>query len=280
MKKLTIGVIGHAGMVGSEVFNYYKEKRYPTLGLSSRIHEGYPNSTWEEINKYCDVVFVCVPTPFSFSTEKSNFEIVREVVSKISPGKIVVLKSTVWPGFTDKLQDKYPKLSILFNPEFLSRSSSKEDFRYPDRQLVGYTPKSKKAAQKILDLLPKSPYSKTTKAKEAELIKYAHNVWGATRVMWANHLYEVSQRLGIQYEVVRDGFAASKFIGPGMLRYMTIFHNDKRGYGGPCFPKDVASYLEFSKKIKVNAELPQATRKMNKRILKEQGLTENKAERY
>ncbi|OGM04085.1 hypothetical protein A2715_04895 [Candidatus Woesebacteria bacterium RIFCSPHIGHO2_01_FULL_39_32] len=276
----TIGVIGHTGMVGSEAYSYYKRHKYPVYGISTNHKSGFPESTWEEINDKCDIIFVCVPTPYDFAKKKANFTIVNEVVKKVAPNKIVVLKSTVWPGFTEKLQKKYSKLYILFNPEFLSRKTARADFEIPDRQILGYTSRSKPKTQEIMSILPKGKYQKIVKASDAELIKYAHNVFGAIRIIYANHLYEVCKKLKGNYENVRDGFAASEFIGPGILRYMTIFHNDKRGYGGPCFPKDVNSYIEFCDTLRVPAELIKATRSANRRILKEQHLTEHKVEKY
>ena len=94
------------------------------------------------------------------------------------------------------------------------------------------------------------------------------------RIIYANHLYEVSQKLGVSYEEVKKGFAASEFIGSGVLRYMNIFHNNKRGYGGPCFPKDMNAYIEFCDKFKIKSEIVKATRMANQRILGEQGLSE------
>ncbi len=117
------------------------------------------------------------------------------------------------------------------------------------------------------------------KASEAELVKYGHNVFGPIRIIYANHLYEVCKKLKLNYDEVKNAFAASEFIGSGILRYMKIFnHGGKRGFGGPCFPKDLNSYLEFCKRNEIPAEIPEATREANIRILKEQLFTEKEAE--
>lgn len=264
-------------MVGSQVYDYFKNK-YSVLGVS-KSPNGKLNGSWNELNRKCEIIFVCVPTPFDFKKRESNFKIVKEVLRSIAQRKIVVIKSTIWPGLTEKFQKKFPKLKILFNPEFLSRKTAKRDFEMPDRQIVGYTTKSKGVAKKIMNILPKGKLNQITKSGEAELIKYSHNVYGALRVIYANHLFEVSQKLGIDYEIVKKGFAASEFIGPGVLRYMTIFHNNKRGYAGPCFPKDVNSYIEFCDKMGIAGELVKSVRSANQRILSEQGLTEEKVEK-
>ena len=139
-QKPTIGVIGHTGMVGSQVYYYFK-KKYKTTGVS-KFKTGRTNGSWEKLNN-CQVIFVCVPTPFNFKSKRANFESVEEVLGKIKGNKIVVIKSTIWPGTTEQLQKKYKSLKLVFNPEFLSRSSAKNDFEKPDRQIVGVTAKSK-----------------------------------------------------------------------------------------------------------------------------------------
>ena len=280
MQKPNIGVIGHTGMVGSEVYKYFLKKKYKVYGLSTIDRNGFVQSPWEDINKYCEIVFVCVPTPFDFTKRKADFSIVRKVIKKIKPGKTVVLKSTVWPGTTDALQKIYPKLKMLFNPEFLSRSTSEADFANPDRQLIGYTTRSKKEADLVSKILPNGKHHKVLKSSEAELIKYAHNVYGSIQIIYANHLYDISKRIGADYDAVRYGFSASDFIGPGILRYMNVFHNGKRGFGGPCFPKDVNSFIEYCHKNKIKIELIEAARNANVRILKSQKMTEKSSEKY
>jgi len=280
MKKQKIGIVGHTGMVGTQVFDFFKSKGHYALGHSKDKKTGYKQSRFEELNKNCDVIFVSVPTPFDYKKGKPDFKIVKNVISKIKGNKTVVLKSTVWPGTTDSLQKKHANLKLLFNPEFLSRSTAKENFIKPDRQIVGYTAKSKTQAKKILNLLPKGKYNNIVKASEAELIKYSHNMYGAMRIIYANHLYEVSEKMGIDYKEVRQGFAASEFVGSGALRYMNIFHHgNKRGYGGACFPKDVNNYIKFCESIGVKVELVKATKSANLRILKSQNMGEVEAEK-
>jgi len=278
--KPQVGVVGHTGMVGSQVFSYFKSRGFKVFGYSRSKKNGFPRASWEEINGEASLIFVCVPTPYDFTKRNSNFLAVENVLEQIKEDKIVVIKSTIWPGTTDRLQKKFPHLSLIFNPEFLSRKSARRDFEKPDRQIVGYTNKSQGLAQEVLLLLPRGEKDLVMKAKEAELVKYAHNVYGTLRIIWANQLYEICEKLNIDYEKVKEGFAASQFIGPGILRYMTIFHDGgKRGVGGPCFPKDLLSFIEFCKSIGIDAELPLAARRANLRILKKQGLTEKLAEK-
>ena len=278
-EKPRVGVVGHTGMVGSQVFSYFNSRGFQVFGYSRSNKNGFPRASWEEINGEADVIFLCVPTPYDFKNRNADFSAIENVLAQIKGAKIVIIKSTVWPGTTDNLQEKFPHHVLIFNPEFLSRKTAKSDFENPDRQIVGYTNKSQEIAEDILSFLPQGKKNMVMRAAEAELVKYSHNIHGTISILWANQLYEISKKLNIDYEKVKEGFVASEFVGTGILRYMTIFHHGgKRGVGGPCFPKDLAAFIEFCKSIGVDAELPKATRSANLRILKRQGLTEKLAE--
>ena len=107
----------------------------------------------EEVNK-ADVILICVPTPCDANRE-CDVSIVEEAVGYITgTQKIIIIKSTVIPGTTDRLQQKYPKNLLLFNPEFLTASRAYADFTNPVYQIVGYTSRSETKACGILGILP------------------------------------------------------------------------------------------------------------------------------
>jgi len=245
MKK--IAIIGHTGSVGAQVYRYFKEKAHPMMGLSidSQTHD------WEEINEYADFVFICVPTPYVWKQRVYDLSILNEVLYKLNK-KVVVIKSTIPPGTTEKLQEKYTALSLLFNPEFLSEATAREDFINPDRQLVGYTDKSRKYSMEILNLLPESPYGVIMKASEAEITKYVNNFHGALMVIFANFFYDVCEKTGADFEAVKKAGQASKWVGSPMGRmYWEVFHKGKRGYGGKCLLPKTRIFTEGgSKEIK------------------------------
>lgn len=276
-KQFSIGVIGHTGTVGSVVYAYFRENGYPTFGVSKGT-AGISGIDLHEVNR-ADVIFICVPTPYSYETNTCDLTAVSEVFAGIKPPRIVIIKSTVPPGTTDMFQKKYPQLKILFSPEFLSRSTSRKDFEKPGRQIIGATDSSQDVAERILSLLPKGTYSVVMKAREAELVKYAHNVFGALVVTYANHLYDVAQAISADYEKVIQGFTGPEYL-KGLLRYTMVIHNGKRGFGGPCFPKDINTFISFCASLGVKAEVVEAARDANRRILADQGLTEKSVEKF
>ena len=152
-----------------------------------------------------------------------------DAVSCLDKSKIIVIKSTVLPGTTFKLQEKYIQHRFLFNPEFLTEKNAFDDLMKPDRQILGYTPQSKKTAEDILRILPRADFEKVMLATEAEMVKYFGNTFLATKVVFANQIYDLCEKLGINYEMVRKAAAADKRIGE---THFDVWHEGYRGYQG------------------------------------------------
>lgn len=231
----------------------------------------------EELNT-AEVVFICVPTP-----GEGDISIVEDVVSKIKTGKIyhhpvedlndiedyaktIVIKSTVPPGTTDYLQEKYPQHKFLFNPEFLTEARADEDMIRPDTQLIGYTDKSYSVATDILNLLPKAPFERIVPAKEAEMAKYFRNTWFTTKVIFANQIYDLCQKIGVDYDVVKECASADRRMTG--TSHLEIWHKGYRGAGGSCLPKDLDALLKFAKDKGSQLELLEKVREINKTLCK------------
>lgn len=283
MKKPTIAVIGHKGMVGSAVYNWFKKQKYPVMGLSlkSKTH------TWDQINKKADYIFVAVPTPYNWKEKEADLNILIDVLGKIDDGKVVIHKCTVPPGTTKIMQFEFPTLHLLYNPEFLSEKTRERDFNAPDRQLIGYTKESYKHSMAVLNLLPESAYGQIMPATEAEICKFINNFHGAMMVIFANFFYDVVQALMTQtfeekldFERIKQAAWASKWVGSPMGRmYWNVFQDGFRGYGNACLPKDVNMLIKWCEDFDVPCEILKATREANRRILADQDLTEERVEK-
>jgi UDPglucose 6-dehydrogenase len=260
-----IGIIG-VGMVGGALKRYF-EKRGFKLFL---FDKGKSLGSVDEVNK-ADVIFICVPTPFN---KKTGFDLsfVREAVSCIKGEKIIVIKSTVLPGTTEMLQKENPQHTFLFNPEFLSEATADYDMENPDRQLVGYTFKkeSKEIANEILKILPRAPFEKIIRATEAEMVKYFNNTFNAIKVIFANQFYDLCQKLGIDYDIVKECAAKSKFIITDS--HLQIFHKGYRGYGGKCLPKDIKALIQFADSLGVDLKLHKAAEEINNQLMRDQNI--------
>lgn len=265
-----IGIIG-VGVVGGAMKRYFESKNVQPLVYDKFKNLGSP----EEVRR-ADIIFIAVPTPydeekggFDLSYVEDAFEILKD------ESKIVVIKSTVLPGVTEELQKKYPQHKILFNPEFLTQSTADNDMAYPDRQIIGYTKQSYNVAGDVMRILPLAPFERIVPATEAEMIKYFGNTWFSSKVVFANQMYDICQKLGLNYERVKECVAADKRIGPS---HLDVFHGGYRGYGGACLPKDTRALIQFGEKIGVPMELLKKVEEINNGLIKQGQKDKDRAE--
>jgi len=291
-KKTNIGIIG-LGYVGGAVRHWFELKENRGK-FDIYFYDKYKNiGSVQEVNK-ADIIFIAVPTPFydktSACTElhsdppENNKErgeprgerkralrgyddsAVYDAVSNIKDGKVVVIKSSVLPGTTDKLQKESPNKTFLFNPEFLTTKNATNDFLKPDRQIIGYTNEESRAvAETIVNILPKALFTKIIKAREAEMVKFFGNTFLSMRVVFTNQMYDFCQRLGIDYESVIECAGRDTRIG---YSHFDIFNEGYRGYGGMCFPKDVKALIQFADKLGIDLELLKKMDEINEKLRK------------
>jgi len=252
--KYKIGIIG-GGVVGQAMASFFDgAKLYDKFKSLDSIADVLAQ----------DVIFVCVPTPYNNGFDRSVLDDVFGNFKDLSD-KIIVIKSTSLPGTTDFYQEKFPRLKILFNPEFLSEKTAAEDFLKPDKQIVGYTDKSQPDAELVLSLLPSAPYKKIMPAKAAELVKYAINSFYATKVIFGNWLYDLSESLGVDYNQLKEAFVSDQRITDS---HFDVWHGGYRGFGGKCLPKDLKSIKDFTTALGLDAALLEAVDEMNSKYKK------------
>ncbi|MEK7578657.1 MAG: hypothetical protein AAB456_03005 [Patescibacteria group bacterium] len=229
-----IGVLGDAikkfyESNGDKIYCYDKDKRLGSV---------------KELNK-ADLVFVCVPTPRG-QNDECDISIVDEVIGYLTGEKIVVIKSTVIPFTTDKLQIKYPRHTLIFNPEFLTEKRAFADFCNPTIQIVGYTGKCNEAfACGLLKILPPARFSKIMPAAAAEMFKYVRNSYLAAKNSFFSQIHELCRQTGINYEFIKETAENDPWIG---REHLDPFRDGYRGFNGKCLPKDTEAFLMWAKK--------------------------------
>lgn len=256
MTEPRIGIIGY-GMVGGAVGAWFKNA---AVLDRSKHADGLP-----AVNA-CNIVFICVPSPYNRKTGY-DYRAIEQSARRLTGRKIVVLKSTVLPGKTAKFQKKFPRHTWLFNPEFLRDKTAVQDFLRADRQIVGMaknTPRHRAAAKFVMRLLPKAPYQAITTSTEAELIKEFANAFLATKVVFANMIYDVARRLRADYDQIRLGVGHDPRITMSM---MNVLMDGYRGYSGKCFPKDMSAMIWWGRKTKRRLPLLEAADAINWRLL-------------
>lgn len=245
--KQQIGFIGQ-GWIGKNYADDFSERGHNIVRYDL---EKYKNNS-EPIGK-CDIVFIAVPTP---TTKKGfDYSIVEKVLPLVGTGKIAVIKSTVLPGITEKLQKKFPKIHIFHSPEFLMEATAHYNARHPDRNIIGVPKLDKKnisLAKKVLAVLPKSSYNKIMHVREAEMVKYIGNGFLYTKVVFFNIMFDMINAQKLNYENVREAVAHDPRITGSHTK---ILHNSGhtrrigRGAGGHCFIKDFEAMLLMHKNI-------------------------------
>ena len=258
----SIGIIGQ-GFVGTAVneglAKFYNIETYD-------ISKDSTCSSLEELCGKSDIIFVCLPTPMD-SSGRCHLGIIEPVLGNINEstnGKIIVVKSTVPPGTTEKWNKMYKNISIVFNPEFLTEANSIEDFKNQNRIIVGG---GRRAATKVVRIykkaFPKVPIIKTG-STYAEMVKYLTNCFLAMKVSFANEMYEISNALDIDYDKVVEYAMYDDRLG--YSHWMVPGPDGDFGYGGHCFPKDVNALKTLAWSIGCSPMMLEATDSKNNEV--------------
>jgi nucleotide sugar dehydrogenase len=242
---MRLGFIGQ-GFIGKHMADDCEERGFVVVRYA--LEEPYVANRGAIAD--CDIVFIAVPTP----TTPQGFDAsaLEAVLPLVSSGKVAVIKSTVLPGTTSRLASQFPDRIILHTPEFLREKTAARDTRQPERTIIGVPRKDPAyvaAAEAVLAVLPRSPYTRIVTSEEAELIKYGGNSFLAIKVIYMNLLYDLAERLGASYEVVAEAMAADSRIGGSHMKVVDDSGHLGavlgRGAGGHCFPKDLAALRAF-----------------------------------
>ena len=206
----------------------------------------------------CDIVFICPPTPF-IEGKGCDLAAVENSFKLLKKPTIVIIRSTVTPGTTERLQHEHQEHTIFFNPEFLSEATAVADTISPFRQIIGFTKKSFPAAGEVRDLLPLAPYTKLMPSTEAEMVKYWSNTFYAMKVVFANQMYDLCQKLGLDYDTVKESTRADTRVGRWHLEIFSNLFTEAnkgyRGYGGKCLPKDTKNLIHYADRAGINLKL-------------------------
>jgi UDPglucose 6-dehydrogenase len=213
-----------------------------------------------------DIIFLCFPTTQveEESSDISNIlEVTKEIAKLLSESKIIVVKSTIPIGTSDKIKNTFKsnsehKTSYAYNPEFLKEGNAVMDFMSPDRIIIGSS--SVKAIESLKDLY--SAFMRTSNRiivmdeRSAELTKYAANAMLASRISFMNEISSLCEKTGANIESVRTGIGSDSRIGE---RYLFA----GVGYGGSCFPKDLKALIKTGDENQVDFKLLKAVINFN-----------------
>ena len=215
----------------NEIEEFFKTKE---LNLSA---------TLDAENAYRNSDFIIISTPTNYDTNKnffdtSSIENVLNIINKVNKNAIVVIKSTIPVGYTERIRKEFKDLTILFSPEFLRESKALYDNLYPSRIIVGHdgSESSIEHAKVFASLLEEGSLQKNTPilfmhSTDAEAVKLFSNTYLAMRVAYFNELDTYCEAKGLSAKDIIEGVGLDPRIG-------SHYNNPSFGYGGYCLPKD------------------------------------------
>lgn len=290
MKVCVVGT-GYVGLVGAAIFSDWGNTVYGVdidkakieriksgdipiyePGLSDIVLRNIQDkrlnftTSMPEAMEEAELVFICVGTPQSDTGAadlSAVWKVAEEIGQNLKSYKVIVTKSTVPVGTNEKIKEiikqnlKFDvEFDVASNPEFLREGSSVEDMQNTDRTVIGSdSERGLEVLRALYSHLP-SPIVETD-LRSAEMIKYASNAFLATKISFINEIAQLCERAGSDVGEVARGMGLDKRIGPDFLRAGI-------GYGGSCFPKDVAALYKTSTDEAYDFKLLRGVMEVNK----------------
>ena len=258
-----IGIIGQ-GFVGNAV--YQKFKNYFDV-LTYDLDESKSNSTKEDLLFKCNTIFLCLPTPMN-TDGSCHTDILKKELDNLDlltdnweTRKTVVIKSTVSPGTTSKWNSSYESLDIVFNPEFLTEANAVEDFNNQNRIILGGPrPATTELRRMYSKVFPKAHIIKTD-STHAEMVKYLTNSFLATKVSFANEIYQICDKLNIDYDKVVEYATLDDRLGKS--HWNVPGPDGDFGFGGHCLPKDLSALIYLAMNLHTETNVLNAVEETN-----------------
>ena len=248
-----LGVVGEANKVG-----------FTSLGHHVTVHD--VKIPYSDLGKVVnsDIVFICVPTP---SNEKGECDtsIVESVIHELHERNhtgIIAIRSSTVPGFTESMISRYKNDKICFVPEFLRERCAVEDF-INNHEVLSVGTNNQNVYYKVVGAHGHYPKQRVQLSPtEAEVMKYYLNLYGATRVVFANVFYEICKKLNANYSKVKDAYIKTGRHGD---MYLDV-SEDLRGYGGPCLPKDTRAIIGLMDRLNIDMDFFKTVDSDNKKL--------------
>jgi len=264
MTQYKVGIIGN-GFVGESqayAFSPISDVKIFDVNSTKSTH------TLDEVLNQ-DFIFICLPTPMKEdgSQDISYIENFFSNIGLYNTEAIFILKSTVLPGTTKQLKEKY-NFNIIFCPEFLTEKTAKLDMLTQSRIVIGGDTQHTKKVLELFKARFGQKHYILTDTTTAEFIKYMANTFLAVKVSVVNEFYRMSSKLGVNWNDDLEGFVSDPRIGNSHTNVPG--HDGKLGFGGTCFPKDINALITMGKELGVDMNTLEAAWKTNLEVRPEQ----------
>lgn len=228
MDSITVGIVG-CGFVGGALKRWLEENNSSVKILVSDPFKGYHDDVAQ-----ADVIFISIHVPTE-DDGTQDLTLLKEVIFKAPTNKPIFIRTTILPGTSSRLAAETGR-RVYFLPEFLTERTAYEDFC---AQPMVFT-----AEAELLKKVFSGKAFIEMSSLEAEIAKYAHNVFGAVKVTYFNGIYDYCTKHAADYSKVRDGVLLSGYIND--VHTQVPGPDGKLGYGGKCFPKDVNALTKMT----------------------------------
>lgn len=241
---MKIGVIGYLGVVGSAVYQDLKDNGHEVIGVDKINRD---EALVDVIDT--DAVMICVPTPTRHKNdcgETADMSIVEkcidDLIEVLRYKGTIIIRSTILPGTVNSIIRRTGAKNICYVPEFLKERCALDDVKNQDTIIFGRD--HIYHDQKMMDTVFAVFSGKrvhSVRVEVAEFLKYFHNTFNALRISFANTFYEMMRRDDEKYGIMLHLFSE---LNDYPTDYMEV-DKDKRGFGGPCLPKDLKAMENF-----------------------------------
>ena len=256
-----ISIIG-LGFVGNSILESFKLKNVNIVGYYDKFKNGGIGKLDDCLDS--EFLFMALPTQYDHELGKYNKSAIFETCEYLKEKKyngVIVIKSTVEPESIFLLEEKFPSLQFIHNPEFLTARTAFEDFHNQDHIVIGKGKNCKEEDAIKLKIFYKHYYPDAEismcSSIESESMKIFVNCFYSVKIQFFNELYLLCKKNGSDYEIVKDLMLKNNWINP---MHTTIPGPDgKLSYGGLCFPKDTNALLKYMQRNNNPSEVLKAT---------------------
>ena len=248
-----IGICG-LGFVGEAIYTFMTNYQKSAANETNLVQDILVYDKYKQINALdtllrADILYLCIPTPYDAQLQSYNMDEIDNtlfLLAELKYAGIILLKSTVLPNYCATMNNRYPDLRVVHNPEFLSARTAAEDFAQQKHIILGYTEQSQSVIKTVTDFYKTLfPYALLTinSANEAAMTKLACNSFYATKVQFFTELYLLCDRVGVDFNTVKGLMLQNKWIHP--MHTMIPGPDGQVSFGGACLPKDISALNHY-----------------------------------